>query len=114
MTAHKVLLFTAIVLIALGVFGYISIGGTSFTPLIAPLIGIILLALYVPVKKENPTAAHVAAGLTALTAVMFLVVGFMRGVMEVQTMGIVCLVATFFYISDFMRRKRERESSKSE
>lgn len=113
MSAHKVLLFTAIILIAIGIYGYISIGGTSFTPLIAPLIGVILLALYPSVKKENPKAAHFAAGLTALAAVMFLVVGFMRGVMMVITMGIVCLVATFFYISDFMRRKRERESTEN-
>lgn len=111
MTAHKVLLFTAIILIAIGVYGYISIDGASMTPLIAPLIGVILLALYPSVKKENPTAAHVAAGLTSLAAVMFTVVGLMRGVTMVLTMGIVCLVATFFYIGDFMRRKRERESA---
>ena len=58
--------FNAIILIALGVFGYVISG--SPTALIAPAIGIILLALAIPVKKENSVAAHIGVGLTGLTS----------------------------------------------
>ena len=69
MKNFQVMAFNAIVLIALGIFGYITSG--SPTALIAPAIGVILLGLVIPVKKENSVAAHIGVGLTGLATIMF-------------------------------------------
>ena len=49
MKNYQVMTFHSIVLIALGIFGFITSG--SPTALIAPAIGVILLGLVIPVKK---------------------------------------------------------------
>jgi Ca2+/Na+ antiporter len=109
MKNFQVMTFNALVLIALGVFGYVTSG--SPTALIAPAIGIILLALAIPVKKDNSVAAHIGVGLTGLTTIMFFVVGAMRGNVIIILMGAVTLLAFIFYIADFMKRKKEREAN---
>jgi hypothetical protein len=108
MKNFQVMIFNAIVLIALGVYGY-TLPPHSVTALIAPAIGIILLALSFPVKKENSIAAHIAVGLTALSFLVFTVIGVIRMNTFIILMAIVTLVALVFYISDFLKRKAERE-----
>ncbi|MDQ3194381.1 MAG: hypothetical protein M3P82_05200 [Bacteroidota bacterium] len=111
MNIYKIMIINALVLIALGVYGYISSG--SPTALIAPAIGLILLGLSFPVKNENKTAAHIAVGLTLLAAIMFFVTGFLRGNMIVVVMAVFTLIAFILYIMDFMRRKQERANIKT-
>lgn len=103
------MLANALVLIILGIYGYISSG--SATALIAPAIGVILAALAFPVKNENKTAAHIAVGLTLISAIMFFVIGFKRDNMIVVVMAILTTLALFMYIMDFKRRKQEREGA---
>ena len=109
MKNFQVMTINAMVLIALGVFGYVTSG--SPTALIAPAVGIILLGLAIPVKKDNSTAAHIGVGLTGLTTAAFFVVGVMRGNMIIILMAVVTLTALIFYIADFKRRKKEREAN---
>ena len=104
------MIFNAVILIALGIYGY-TIPPHSPTALIAPVIGIILLALAYPVKKENHIAAHIAVGLTGLTFIAFIIVGIMRMNTLIILMAVVTLLAGVFYISDFLRRKAEREKN---
>lgn len=111
MKNFQVMIFNAVVLIALGIYGY-TIPPYSPTALIAPAIGIILLILSFPVKQEKPIASHIGAGLTALTFIAFLIVGILRANTIIVLMAIVTLVALIFYISDFIKRKAEREKSK--
>jgi len=111
MNIYKIMIINALVLIALGVYGYISSG--SPTALIAPAIGLILLGLSFPVKNENKTAAHIAVGLTLLAAIMFFVTGFLRGNMIVVVMAVFTLIAFILYIMDFMRRKQDRGNIKT-
>ncbi|MFA7360692.1 MAG: hypothetical protein WC139_06610 [Candidatus Kapaibacterium sp.] len=108
MKNYQVMAFHAIVLIALGIFGYITSG--SPTALIAPAIGVILLGLVFPVKKENSVAAHIGVGLTGLTTIMLFIVGGMRGNTIIIIMAAVSLIALIFYINDFIKRKKEREA----
>ena len=108
MKNFQVMIFNAVVLICLGVYGY-TLPPHSPTALIAPGIGVILLVLAFPVKKENSIAAHIAVGLTGLSFGMFIVVGIMRGNSIIIIMAVVTLISLIFYISDFMKRKRERE-----
>ncbi len=80
------MIVNAVVLIALGVYGFITSG--SPTALIAPAIGLILFGLAFPVKNENKTAAHIAVGLTMIATIMFFVTGFLRGNMIVLIMAV--------------------------
>lgn len=111
MKMFQVMLFNAIVLIALGIYGY-SLPPHSPTALISAVIGLILLALVPAVRKEKSWAAHIASGLTGLSVITFFIVGFLRGNMIIIAMAVVSLIAMMFYISDFTRRKRERETNK--
>ncbi len=107
MNIYRIMIANAIVLIALGVYGYFISG--SPTALIAPGIGVILLILAFPVKNDNKTAAHVAVGLTLVSVIMFFVTGFLRGNVIVLIMAVFTLIALLMYIMDFVRRKKERE-----
>ena len=110
MKNFQVMIFNAIVLIALGIYGY-TLPPNSPTALIAPGIGVVLLILAFPVKKENSVAAHIGAGLTALSFLTFSVVGILRLNTIIILMAVVTLMALVFYISDFIRRKAEREKN---
>ncbi|MCX6156474.1 MAG: hypothetical protein ACOYN6_04810 [Ignavibacteria bacterium] len=109
MKNFQVMTINAMILIALGVFGYVTSG--SPTALIAPAVGMVLLALVFPVKKENSVAAHIGVGLTGLTTIAFFIVGAMRSNIIIVLMAVVTLIAFIFYVSDFMRRKKEREAN---
>ena len=109
MKNFQVMLFNAIVLIGLGIYGY-TLPPHSPTALISVGIGLVLAILAFPVKNENSIAAHIGAGLTGLAMIMFFVVGFIRGNYLIIIMAAVTLMAFIFYIADFMRRKKEREA----
>lgn len=112
MKNFQVMLFNAIILIALGIYGY-TLPPNSPTALISAGIGLILIIISFPVKKENAVAAHIGAGLTGLAMIMFFIVGALRGNMLILIMAVVTLIAFVFYISDFLRRKREREKEQN-
>lgn len=111
MQNFQVMIFNAVVLIALGIYGY-TIPPHSPTALIAPVIGIILFILAFPVKNEKHVAAHIAVGLTGLTFIVFFIVGILRMNTIIILMAVITLVAFVFYISDFIRRKADREKEK--
>ncbi len=110
MKNYIVMILNAVILIAIGIYGYIISG--SGTALIAPAIGVVLFILAFPVKNNNPTVTHIAIGLTAIAFIVFLIVGFMRHNMLIHVMALVSLIAMVFYIMDFLKRKKEREEKK--
>jgi predicted membrane-bound mannosyltransferase len=112
MNIYRIILANAFVLIVLGIYGYFSSG--SPTALIAPAIGIVLIALAFPTKNENKTAAHIVVGLTLVSAIIFFITAFMRNNMIVLVMAIITFLALIMYILDFARRKKLREESSSE
>ncbi|MCX6165529.1 MAG: hypothetical protein NTU73_11840 [Ignavibacteriae bacterium] len=93
MKNFQVMIFNAVVLIALGIYGY-TIPPNSPTALIAPGIGIVLLILAFPIKKDNSVVT---------------IVGILRANTIIILMAVVTLLALVFYISDFITRKAERE-----
>lgn len=109
MNIYKIMIINAAVLIVLGIYGYFSSG--SPTALIAPSIGVILLLLSFPVKKDNKTAAHVAVVITLISVFTFFFIGIKRGNIVVLLMAIITLFALFIYIKDFLNRKKEREQT---
>ena len=66
------MIFNAVILIGLGIYGYIISG--SPTALISSTIGLILLGLSFPVKNENSVISHIAVGLTGIAMIMFFVI----------------------------------------
>lgn len=107
---HTILLINAIVLIALGVYGYFSSG--SPTALIAPAIGAVLLGLSFPVKNENRTASHIAVGLTLIASIAFIIIGIRRGNAMVIGMGIFSFLCFDMYVLNFLLRKKKNNSAK--
>lgn len=105
---YIIMQFNSAVLILLGVYGYISSG--SPTALIAPAIGIILLALSFPTKKDNHIAAHIAVIITLISTVVFLVIGIRRNNVLVIVMGFITFFCLDLYILNFVRRKKERQN----
>jgi hypothetical protein len=108
MKNYIVMIINAVILIAIGIYGYITSG--SSTALIAPAIGVILFVLVFPVKNNNPTFTHIAVGLTGLAMIMFFITGFMRNNLLIILMATATLIAFIFYIMDFLKRKKEREA----
>ena len=102
------MIFNAVILIGLGIYGYIISG--SPTALISSTIGLILLGLSFPVKNENSVVSHIAVGLTGIAMIMFFVMGILRSNTVIIVMGVVTLLALLFYISDFIKRRKERDS----
>lgn len=109
MNIYRIMIGNAIVLIGLGVYGYLSSG--SPTALIAPGIGVVLLGLSFPVKNENRTAAHIAVIVTLIASIMFFVIGFLRGNGIVLIMAVFTIFALYMYVMDFIRKKKEREGN---
>lgn len=107
MNIYRIMIANAVVLIGLGIYGYVTSG--SPTALIAPGIGVILLILSIPVKKENKTATHIAVGFTLVATIMFAVIGISRGNLIVLIMAVFSLFAIYMYVMEFVRRKKERD-----
>ncbi len=107
---HVVMMFNAVILIALGIYGYFTSG--SPTALIAPAIGLVLFALSFPTKKENNVAAHIAVGLTLVAAITFIIIGIRRANVMVIVMGVITFVCFDVYILNFILRKKKREANK--
>jgi len=103
MKIYQVMVFNAIVLIIIGVYGYVI--SESLTALIAPAIGVLLILLAIPVKSGKGAAATVGSVVTGITSVMFFIVGFIRGNSLIIIMAVVSLAAVMFYISNFAKQK---------
>jgi hypothetical protein len=89
---------------------YTAIISGSPTALISSAIGLILLGLSFPVKNENSVISHIAVGLTGIAMIMFFVMGILRSNTVIIVMGVVTLLGLLLYISDFIKRRKERDS----
>lgn len=108
---YTIMRINALVLIAGGVYGYFISG--SPTALIAPGVGIILLALSFPVKNENHVMAHIAVALTLISSVTFIIIGIRRGNALVIGMGVITFICLDLYLLNFILRKKQREAENS-
>lgn len=107
---HIIMMINAVILIALGVYGYFTSG--SPTALIAPAIGLVLFGLSFPTKKDNHIAAHIAVGLTLIAAVTFIIIGIRRANPIVIAMGVITFLCFDIYILNFILRKRNLKQGK--
>ncbi len=116
MKAHTASLMNAAVLIGVGLWAYFGSETPSKTALIPPGFGVVLLALYPGVKKEDKIVAHVAVLLTLLILVALFVKPFpaalSRGdgmaVGRISVMIASTIAALFFFIKSFVDVRRAR------
>ena len=73
MKANTVSLINSLVLIIMGLWGYLELESRPITALIPVITGLILLIINKGVKKENKLAAHIAVLLTLL-----IIIGLIR------------------------------------
>lgn len=111
-------LINAIILIALGIWGYVNgmslEGGPSKSTLIAPAFGLVLLALTPFWRKGNKVAAHIGVLLTFLLLVA-LAMPLRKAIgvdtaraLRVGTMMLSCLIAFVVFIQSFIKARKER------
>ena len=119
MKAHTASLINALVLIGFGLWAYLEPKGVgeaaSKTALIPVGFGVVILALYKGIKKEDKIVAHIAVLLTLLILgglVKPLTAALDRSdgvaVMRVAVMIASTLVALVFFIKSFVDVRRAR------
>ncbi len=109
MKNHQIMAINAWILIIIGLLGFIFSGST--TALISDGIGLVLLLLSFPTKKENALAAHIGVLVTLAAAITFWAVAFRRPAhWPVIIMGALTSIAFVLYIMSFITRKKEREA----
>jgi len=113
MKAHTTSLINAIVLVAMGAWGYFVTSAP--TALIPVFFGILLLGLNRGVKRENKVIAHIAVLLTLLIipglAKPFssaLGDGDTLGMIRVGLMLVTSIIALIFFIKSFIDAKKAR------
>lgn len=115
MKAHSASLVNSVVLIGLGLWGYLGSDTPSKTALIPVVFGVVILSLYKGVKKEDKIVAHIAVLLTLLIlgGLVKPFIGALgrndgMAIMRVSVMLVSTVVALVFFIKSFIDVRRAR------
>ncbi len=121
MKAAVASLINALILIGFGLWGYFGEAAHSKTAFIPVGFGVVLIALYKGVKKENKIVAHIAVLLTLL-----ILIGLFKpltgalgrndgmAIMRVSVMMVSTVVALVFFIKSFIDVRRARAAAAKE
>ncbi|MBI1191892.1 MAG: hypothetical protein GC205_01770 [Bacteroidetes bacterium] len=119
MKAYQANLLNAIVLILVGLWGYLSeaTADRSPTALIPVAFGVILLAMTSGVRKENKVIAHVAVTLTLLVLVMLAAMPLPARIAAGDQMGIFRIIlmisasthAMICFVQSFIAARKARQ-----
>ena len=114
MEPHKISFVNAITLISFGLWGYVDVD-YSPTALIPVVFGVIILALYSGLKKENKTVAHIVVLLTFLILVGLvkplmstLESGSVMGITRVVLMMLSTLMALVIFVKSFIANRSKK------
>ncbi|OFY17130.1 MAG: hypothetical protein A2X11_01705 [Bacteroidetes bacterium GWE2_42_24] len=115
MHKHTSNLINAIVLVVLGLWGYLASETPSMTALIPVAAGLILAALHKGVSSENKLQAHIAVVLTLLVFIGLikpLLGGIDRGqagsIVRVAVMMLTSMVSMICFVKSFIDARRSR------
>ncbi len=118
MNAFTANILNGIVLVGMGLWGYLSSETPSPTALIPVAFGVALLAMSQGVKKQNKIVAHIAVVLTLLillSLVMPLKGAIGRGdntaALRVGIMMLTSLIAMIFFVKSFIDARKARTQS---
>ena len=117
MKNFQVMIFNGLILILLGLYGFLLSlpEKRSFTAFIGPGIGLILILLSLPARKGKSVPSHIAIVLTFLVVIVFFYAGFRRENSLIIISAVISFICLIFYGADFAFRKKEREeNSKNE
>ena len=114
MKPYKISFVNAITLISFGLWGYVDVD-YSPTALIPVVFGVIILALYSGLKKENKTVAHIVVLLTFLILVGLvkplmstLESGSVMGITRVVLMMLSTLMALVIFVKSFIANRSKK------
>ncbi len=118
MKAYQANLLNAIILILIGLWGYLSeaTADRSPTALIPVVFGVILLAMTSGVRKENKVIAHIAVTLTLLVLVMLaamplparIAAGDQMGILRIVLMITASTFAMISFVQSFIAARKAR------
>tara|TARA_B100001057_G_scaffold473180_1_gene537300 strand:+ start:781 stop:1131 length:351 start_codon:yes stop_codon:yes gene_type:complete len=115
MKANTVSLINSLVLVSMGLWGYLESDSRPITALIPVIIGIILLLINSGVKKENKIAAHVAVLLTLLIIIGLVKPllgafdrGNIAGIIRVSAMILTSLWAMITFVQSFISARKSK------
>ena len=118
MNAANVSLLNAVILIALGLWGYLAPEDPSPTALIPVGFGVVLLALNAGVRAHNKVVAHIAVGATLLILLGLFMP--LKGAIErqdtmamirVAAMVISTVAAMIFFVKSFIDARKAKEQT---
>jgi lipid-A-disaccharide synthase-like uncharacterized protein len=116
MKPYIINLVNSVVLIVLGLWGYLGSDSPSFTALIPVITGAVLLILTPWFKKENKVVAHVAVLLTFLIIIGLLMPlrgamarGDELGIFRVAVMLISSITAMIVFINSFVQARKNKD-----
>lgn len=111
-------LINALVLIGLGLWGFLSQEKIAYTALIPVAFGAVLLAMYPGIKSHNKTIAHIAVLLTLILipALIFRLIKVIgksdwTSVGTTSLMVLTCVLAMVFFVKSFIDARKARESA---
>jgi len=114
MNPAKANLITAVILIAMGLWGYISSESPSPTALIPVAFGALFAILYPWMKKENKIVSHIVVVLTLLilAALFKPLSGAMEAdntmaIVRISIMILICIFAMIIYVKSFMAARNK-------
>jgi hypothetical protein len=120
-TPHKVNIIYAILLIVLGLFGflarYFEMGDFQVTSLIPAFFGVLLIPMTKGIKNENTVIAHIAVVLTLVLGVMIAYMFFKnlnadfvgsRKFFIFLISGIASFIALGIYVAGFIDKKKNK------
>lgn len=115
MRTHTASLINAISLIVLSLWGYIASPVGSLTALIPMVFGILLVATYRGLKRENKTIAHIAVVLTVILFISLfkplsgtLARNDEAGIVRVIIMMATTLLALVWFVKSFVDARRRK------
>ncbi len=118
MNAYKANMINAAVLMLLGIWGFLASGMEQMTAMIAPLVGVILMALSNGIKKDNKVLAHIAVVLTLLIVIALgkplmsqIGKGDALGIVRVGLMMASSIFAMVFFMKSFRDARIAREAA---
>ena len=120
MNAYKANLVNSVILIGLGIWGYLDVNSSSeniqYTPLIPVGFGLILLACSTGIKKQNKVIAHIAV---TLTLVILIALSGMRlpksidkgglGLIRVVMMIFSSSLSMLFFVKSFIAARKNKQ-----
>jgi len=115
MKTHIISLINALVLIALGLWGYFGSDTASYTALIPIAVGIILILLNPGLRKEKKLESHIAVVLTFLV-LLGLIKPLMGSLAREDTIAITrvsimilsSLIALIYFIKSFIAARSKK------